>query len=220
MSLPKVGGRDTEHVDLVVALGTRASAAGVTLSDTSPEPWIARLPPLTVLTCLAEVTDEKGEAEISRNWSFAVAAGDIIHYNWPLSAFGNNQYHLKLHAPNGFYREFKGSDSDPSPVISCEYEKHPGAGKPTGNLLMKIINTDQRRSYTVSIIDNAYKSPSMLREVLKNTTSNFVLKLQKSFGWYDFSLKIKGFDNFEKRYAGRVETGRESFSDPYMGRVI
>jgi phospholipase C len=36
----------------------------------------------------------------------------------------------------------------------------------------------------------------------------------------DFSIKVAGYDDFEKRYAGRVEKGKEGFSDPFMGRVI
>jgi hypothetical protein len=36
----------------------------------------------------------------------------------------------------------------------------------------------------------------------------------------DFSIKVAGYDDFEKCYAGRVEKGKEGFSDPFMGRVI
>jgi hypothetical protein len=32
------------------------------------------------------------------------------------------------------------------------------------------------------------------------------------FDWYDLSVR-----SFEQRFAGRVETGKESFTDPYMG---
>jgi hypothetical protein len=31
---------------------------------------------------------------------------------------------------------------------------------------------------------------------------------------------VKGHQHFEKRYAGRIETGRDSISDPHMGRAI
>jgi phospholipase C len=47
-----------------------------------------------------------------------------------------------------------------------------------------------------------------------------VLDLIKTYGWYDFTVKVKGNDSFEKRYAGRVETGKESFTDPMMGGVV
>ncbi len=47
-----------------------------------------------------------------------------------------------------------------------------------------------------------------------------VVDLVKSLGWYDFSLKVSGTDSFEKRFAGRVETGKPGYSDPHMGMVI
>ncbi|MEO6000307.1 MAG: phospholipase domain-containing protein [Chitinophagaceae bacterium] len=47
--------------------------------------------------------EETGEAELAKNCSFDVTAGDAIYYNWPLNAFENNQYHLRLYGPNGFY---------------------------------------------------------------------------------------------------------------------
>jgi phospholipase C len=165
-------------------------------------------------------SDETGESEVCRNWSFAVAAGDKIGYSWPLGGFENKRYHLRLNGPNGFYREFTGDPKDPSLDIILEYEKDRKSGKLTGNVLLKFVNENQHGSYVVNIKDNAYKTKPVLKEVVKNSTSNMILNLGKSFGWYDFTLKIKGFDNFEKRYAGRVETGKESFSDPFMGRMI
>ena len=47
-----------------------------------------------------------------------------------------------------------------------------------------------------------------------------VLNLKSSYGWYDFTIEIKGNTNFSRHYAGRVETGKESFTDPLMGKVI
>jgi phospholipase C len=44
--------------------------------------------------------------------------------------------------------------------------------------------------------------------------------LSGSYNWYDLIVKIKGFDLFEKRYAGRVETGAHSKSDPAMGSMV
>jgi len=52
------------------------------------------------------------------------------------------------------------------------------------------------------------------------STKSIVLDLNKNFNWYDFSVKVKGNGTFEKRYAGHVEAGKESRTDPLMGRVI
>jgi phospholipase C len=43
------------------------------------------------------------------------------------------------------------------------------------------------------------------------------LNLRKSYNWYDFILSINGYPDFAKHYAGRVETGKSSYSDPAMG---
>lgn len=38
-------------------------------------------------------------------------------------------------------------------------------------------------------------------------------------GWYDFTVQVKGYPEFTRRFAGRVETGRESVTDPVMGNI-
>ncbi|HRQ52502.1 MAG TPA: hypothetical protein PLR74_18280, partial [Agriterribacter sp.] len=57
------------------------------------------------------------------------------------------------------------------------------------------------------------------KTLIRAASENVVLNLKSSHGWYDFSIKAAGFDDFEKRYAGRVETGKESITDPFMGKV-
>jgi len=47
-----------------------------------------------------------------------------------------------------------------------------------------------------------------------------IFDLSDSYNWYDLIIKISGNNLFEKRYAGRVETGVNSKSDPVMKRVI
>ena len=88
----------------------------------------------------------------------------------------------------------------------------------TGNVEVRIIN-HQQQPFHVEIIDNSYQTNSQSRTRKPAAAANFVLNLEKSFGLYDFSIKTNGHDTFEKRYAGRVETGKSSFSDPLMGRV-
>ena len=162
---------------------------------------------------------DRGETEISRNWSFALAAGDALTYTWPLDAFDNSRYHLRLHAVNGFYREFRGDDNDPL-VINCLYEPDPGAKKLTGNIVVTMTTGDPAKAVTVEIVDNAYKKAPVIKELAAGASGSIVLNLKESYGWYDFSIRVRGFDNFERRYAGRVETGRESFSDPLMGGMV
>jgi len=36
--------------------------------------------------------------------------------------------------------------------------------------------------------------------------------------WYDFSVKVTGHPEYVRRFAGRVETGRHTVSDPALGQ--
>ncbi|MNE61045.1 Non-hemolytic phospholipase C precursor [compost metagenome] len=94
----------------------------------------------------------------------------------------------------------------------------------TGNIDLKIVNLEKGKSYTVLIIDNAYGTKPIKKLIGKASTKegiiDIVLDLTKNHSWYDFSVKVEGFDTFEKRYAGRVETGKDGYSDPLMGGLI
>ncbi len=157
--------------------------------------------------------------EIARNWSFAVKAGDELSYSWPLAAFENGQYHLSLNGPNGFYREFMGSKNNPLIKINCAYEKVKGnATKLTGNVILSLVNDDSKPQ-AFTIIDNAYKTATITKEVAPKSKEQVILNLEKSFNWYDFSVKLTTDQTFAERFAGRVETGIETKTDPVMGRV-
>jgi phospholipase C len=155
--------------------------------------------------------------EISRNWHFAVAAGDSLDHSWPVNAFADDQYHLRVHGPNGFYREFTGNKDNPLVKISCDYEKN--GAKLSGNLLVNITNNDSK-ALSIRINDNAYKSGSVSKTIAANSSTSVVLDLKKNFNWYDFTVKVADYGTFEERFAGRVETGAITKTDPVMGMVV
>ncbi|WP_119079144.1 phosphocholine-specific phospholipase C [Chitinophaga alhagiae] len=154
--------------------------------------------------------DKTGE-DVCRNWYFAVKRGDKLNYSWPASAFSNGQYHLRLHGPNGFFREFKGKQ--PALQVACQDQLDPKLKKPTGSLELKLENV-QDAPITVVVRDNAYGNKEITRKLAKGGTETVHLPLQKSHHWYDFSVTIQGDASFEQRYAGRAENGRDGMSDP------
>jgi phospholipase C len=163
--------------------------------------------------------NEKGNTDIGRNWSFAVAAGDALAYEWPLNAFENNQYHLRVYGPNGFYRAFKGSSADAFINISCSYEDKGKKDALSGNVVLKIVNRDASKDYDLVITDLGKTSNNFTRKLAAGKTDTIVLDLASAHHWYDFKVQVKGLPDFEQHYAGRVETGSEGFSDPVMGNV-
>jgi phospholipase C len=157
--------------------------------------------------------------------SYAVAAGDILTDEWPLEAFGGSSYQLQVVGPNGFSRYFTGTAADPRLHITVEYSRLANDSKKlTGNIAIMAENAGSDASYTIEITDNAYKSGHHIILVKAKGTGKekqtLALDLSKSFGWYDFTIRVSGYPLFEKRYTGHVETGRESFTDPLMGGVV
>ncbi|MGN7822444.1 phosphocholine-specific phospholipase C [Chitinophaga sp. 22536] len=156
------------------------------------------------------------EMEPVRTWSYAVTAGDQLKDAWPLSSFEGEQYRLRAYGPNGFYREFAGNAQDPQVDVTCEYQRSLRNRKQlTGNADLHIANRSNK-AITVTITDNAYGKAVVRKTIAANTQAAMIIDNSKSQHWYDFTLKVEGHDQFEQRFAGRVETGAESISDPAM----
>jgi len=161
----------------------------------------------------------------SSSRSYAVVAGNTLSDTFPISHFENDKYHLRVYGPNGFLREISGTNDDPDVAIICEYERPEKLVKKlSGNIDLKIVSPNLNKSIEIEIRDNAYKNKLIKKVLGKNELANgdgysIILNLNKSFGWYDFSVFVKGYDDFERRFAGHVETGKASYTDPVMGRV-
>lgn len=140
-----------------------------------------------------------GEKMEIRN--YAVKAGDSLTDEWDATS-----YTLKVHGPNGFYREMKGSENDPLLDVILDQA-------------ILNFNNHSKEAYTVEIKDISYKGKSRQVKVEAGKKMAVPLKLDSSFGWYDLEIKVQGAENFARRYAGHVETGKPSFSDPLMGRI-
>lgn len=149
--------------------------------------------------------------------TYAVKAGDTLTERFPLQLFADSGYEIEVHGPNGFYRSFQGSALAPSPVaVSCVYEG--GAQGLTGNVQAHVKNISTR-SIIVTVEDNSYKTGAQTKEIAAGQQALVSVPAAKSHGWYDITVRAKGV-HATTRYAGRVETGRSSYTDPLMGQAI
>jgi phospholipase C len=163
---------------------------------------------------------DREEFENVRTWSYGLSPGDSLADTWPLTEFEDKNYHLRVYGPNGFFREFKGNAADPLVGIDFDYQHAPGNNrKLTGNAALVIQNLSHQ-TQTIEITDHAYKSNDHKKTLSSLSKTTIVLNLEKSYQWYDFSVKVTGHQSFEKRYAGRVETGKAGYSDPFMGNTV
>jgi phospholipase C len=160
--------------------------------------------------------------EAVRAWAYAVAAGDTLTDRWLISDFENSRYHLRVYGPNGFFREFIGTESDPPVRVTCGYEyDKAGSRQLTGNIVLTFSNTGSE-PVSLEITGHAYQTGARILTLAAihspGAKASVVVNTGKNHGWYDFSVKVKnGHPVFEKRYAGRVETGKHGKTDPVMG---
>jgi phospholipase C len=144
--------------------------------------------------------------------AYAVKPGDKLSDNWQLAAFDQDGYELRVYGPNGFYRAIAGKKLLPSVQVSALYEVK--GKKPTGNLVLHISNPGKEAAIVV-MRDNAYGNP--LRElVCAPGLTKHRVELGRQHGWYDFTLLQQDAQPVSWQYAGHVDTGKTSRTDPQM----
>lgn len=156
-----------------------------------------------------------GAFESAMNWSFAVKAGDVLDYQWPLEAFEGEMYHLQVFGPNGFFREYKGNKNDPKLSLVSSYTAE-GGDNNTGQYKIDVEN-NSNKMFSIMVTDNAYQHGKKRIDLKPGEKRPVCVPTVKSQGWYDFTLVAEGNEAFSRRYCGRIELGKDSISDPLMG---
>ncbi|HTN36063.1 MAG TPA: phospholipase C, phosphocholine-specific [Arachidicoccus sp.] len=165
----------------------------------------------------------RSDFEACRNWHYAVSPGDQLTDNWPLKNFkeGGEGYHFRVNGPNGFYREFKGAPKEPALKIHCGYERSRLLKKrPTGNVALQLALPSGASTLKVILTDHLNGHKQLIKTIEGGGQAVVILDLQKTKGWYDFQVEIEAQVTYLRRYSGRVETGKESITDPVMGQII
>jgi phospholipase C len=162
------------------------------------------------------VAGEPGKFEAVRTWAYGVRPGDTVEDVWPLEEFEGGRYHLRVYGPNGFYREFIGDAGDPQVHVAFHYEQANDAGHAlTGNGVLHLTN-EGKKPFTLELTDHSYGAAWPAKQLAAGASAEVVIPLEKSHSWYDLGIRIQGSPGFERRYAGRLETGRDGISDPAM----
>ncbi|GEM_PF-2856813 len=87
----------------------------------------------------------------------------------------------------------------------------------TGNAKVTIQNQDNKPIH-VAFHDVGYKKQkAFIRVIAAHSKEEFVIPLGDTYGWYDFTISSPDQTSFKQHFAGRIETGKESFKDPLIG---
>ena len=130
--------------------------------------------------------------------SYTVGAGAHLLASWPVAG----DYDIHLHGPNGFFRRLAGSARLGLPTVGLLRDGR------SANLRITVIGALATRI----LVQDAYAG-----EVRLNPLGSATVDTNRNGGWYDLTVSAPGTP-WVRAFAGHLETGRPSTSDPAFGR--
>ncbi|AZG06471.1 phospholipase C, phosphocholine-specific [Pigmentiphaga sp. H8] len=146
---------------------------------------------------------------------YVVEAGKTLDGAWRADADGG-KYHLWVLGPNGYHREFAGNTGESSasggPEVQACYEL---CDPP--RLQLKLHNRGGKPcAFEVSA--PAYRKDGPWKATVEaGAEGELSWPVGDSGGWYDFVVACDASASFQRRVAGRIESGKDSITDPAMG---
>ncbi|HET6607771.1 MAG TPA: phospholipase C, phosphocholine-specific [Rhodopila sp.] len=138
---------------------------------------------------------------------YTVEAGHVLNDHWRVDPDGH--YDLWVVGPGGFMRGFAGDISLADLDVTLTYRPH------QRRIAFQLHNSSEaiRR---LSLASQVY-GPQSVRviDVAPRTGIPLEWDVAPSGNWYDITLGME--PGFIRRFAGRIETGRDGISDPAMG---
>ena len=148
---------------------------------------------------------------------YMVEPGKRLDDSWNAMVDDAGRYDLWVLGPNGYHRHFKGdlarlrAGSAPDPEVRVCYDIA------NGNVYLSLMNAGQSPC-TFTIRAKAYRNDGPWNiTVAPGTTAEQHWDLAVSAQWYDFAVSCDSDALYSRRFAGRVETGKHTVSDPALG---
>jgi phospholipase C len=168
---------------------------------------------------LALKISNKGAAGVALNvftangssgpWFFTVEAGKSLRHELLIGA---ESYDLTIYGPNGFLRRFRGqfqlaaAPSSTEPVVTFEAN--------AARVLLPATMIITHRAY---VANRQNQAAGETQGPVAPAREEGTWSLEPSAGWYDFEITSSADPSFLRRFAGHVETGAPSVSDPMLG---
>ncbi|HEY1396362.1 phosphocholine-specific phospholipase C [Roseateles sp.] len=161
------------------------------------------------------VYDRTRLGEIPRRYT--VEAGKQLTGSFAPQAAG--AYDLWVLGPNGFHRHLAGNArraaaaGQPNPDVVAK------SAPATGELVLTLVNTGPVAA-TFTVAHNKYQGTAPRTVIVPARSSSEVrVPVAVAAHWYDVSVRVGGQTDFLRRFAGHIETGAPSVSDPAMEGV-
>ncbi len=149
-------------------------------------------------------------------WRFTVGAG-ARHAAGTWNPAGRGKaYDLTVLGPNGFHRHFAGAGSEPAELTLTSNAR--------GRLVLTLEHRGPGRTSALVTMGDAYPlAPGAARRrgltAVAGKPGRMVWDLAASDHWYDLAVTVPGQAEYLRHFAGHVETGRASRTDPAIGAM-
>ncbi|WP_454690049.1 phosphocholine-specific phospholipase C [Achromobacter aloeverae] len=142
--------------------------------------------------------------------TYAVAAGDALDVAFDAAEFAAGRYDVIVHAPNGFYRRFKGRRTGIALDVACAAAPADGHG-----LALRLTQHGPR---TIEVHCAMAGQETRVLRLAPGSTQEAVFDLAPTAMWYDVAITSPADAELMYALAGRIETGKPGSTDPAMGR--
>jgi len=117
-------------------------------------------------------------------------------------AVHSGAYDYEIFGPNGFFRKFKGNNNAETEMILTNIISK--------NQVELTIRNPKKENISISLEDLYTKNKKTIS--VQKTEEKIIIDLDKYKGWYDLKLML---NDRLWHFAGRIETGKVSVSDPH-----
>jgi phospholipase C len=148
----------------------------------------------------------------ARPWTYTVQPQAEIVDSWKFASRGAVAYDLSVYGPNGFFRAYKGSKTSANLQSVIVYDIA------RGGITMQAQNLGPEPSELR--IQNLYDNEIVTRVVEQGKVFERFWSLEKLSGWYNLVLSVESDPTFQQQFAGHLETGQPSRTDPQIGAVM
>jgi phospholipase C len=143
--------------------------------------------------------------------SYTVGTDATLADGWAFEAAGLAAYDVSVYGPNGFYRHCKGGLALTGANLTCHLTY-----KLNANAVVLVIQNVGARP-DVAHVRNAYNGGSVSLALAAGATAETTISVEHYAGWYDLLVTSAADAIFQRQFAGHLETGRPSVTDPAIG---
>jgi phospholipase C len=121
-------------------------------------------------------------------------------------------FDLEMHGPNGWYAQMRGAIArahEAVPEVAVQYDHA------SGNVALKLTNMGTAPC-SLQIAQGYAKDAGRTVALAAGDAKVEHWDLSESHGWFDLTVTHEGAPLFLRRFAGHVETGKASMSDPLL----